>query len=209
MSDRNQVRKAKAPLEERFLFLTDALSPANQSTLKPALFEVEDRITGATRHLKLWRKTNTAIDDDLRRLVDAMAWAASLALSEDHVSPANCRRLSGPGLRTFLRIAEQWHLTTDEQANALGMSKADFARQSEVALAGGDVTLPLDVLLRLSAILGIYKVLVTLFGDRGLEWLNGPHGALWSDGRRPKDVMTSGNVESLLACRRHLDQLCG
>jgi hypothetical protein len=30
------------------------------------LFEVDDRTTGATRSLKLWRKTDTAVDVDLR-----------------------------------------------------------------------------------------------------------------------------------------------
>jgi hypothetical protein len=46
---------------------------------------------------------------------------------------------------------------TDEQAQALGMSSADLVEASEAAIAGGVIELPVDVLLRISAILGIHK----------------------------------------------------
>lgn len=55
-------------LEERFTFLGDAVAPGDKVALKPALFEVEDRLTGAARTLKLWRKTGTSVDEDLRGL---------------------------------------------------------------------------------------------------------------------------------------------
>jgi hypothetical protein len=55
-------------LENRFTFLGDAVALGSRAALKPALFEVEDRATGAARTLKLWRKTGTAVDADLRGL---------------------------------------------------------------------------------------------------------------------------------------------
>src|SRR5581483_8491109 len=65
------TRKVKAklpPLDERFEFVGDALAPGDRAALKSAVFEVEDRVTGAARSLKLWRKTGAAVDEDLRRL---------------------------------------------------------------------------------------------------------------------------------------------
>lgn len=65
------TRKAKAkmpPLDERFEFVGDAVAPGDRQALKSAVFEVEDRATGAARTLKLWRKTGTSVDEDLRRL---------------------------------------------------------------------------------------------------------------------------------------------
>jgi hypothetical protein len=55
-------------LDDRFTFIGDAVAPGNQDVLKPSLFEVEDRTTGAARNLKLWRKTGTPVDADLRGL---------------------------------------------------------------------------------------------------------------------------------------------
>lgn len=66
---KNKAPKQKSnSLEERFLFLGDGISLAGQTALKSALFEVEERSSGISRKLKLWRKTGTPIDEDLRRL---------------------------------------------------------------------------------------------------------------------------------------------
>jgi hypothetical protein len=65
--DRKPKRK-RASLDDRFTFLGDGVGPSDQSAFKSMLFEVEDRASGAARSLKLWRKTGTPIDEDLRRL---------------------------------------------------------------------------------------------------------------------------------------------
>lgn len=56
------------PLEARFDFVGDAVSPGDRGALRSALFDVEDKVTGQERGLKLWRKTGTAVDEDLRQL---------------------------------------------------------------------------------------------------------------------------------------------
>jgi hypothetical protein len=68
MNENKRKKGASASLEDRFVFLGDGMSLGSQSPLKPALFEVEDTLTGASRRLKLWRKTGGPIDEDLRRL---------------------------------------------------------------------------------------------------------------------------------------------
>jgi hypothetical protein len=62
-------RKQKKPsLEDRFEFIGDAVAPGDRAALRSALFEVVDLHSGADRSLKLWRKTGTPADDDLRQL---------------------------------------------------------------------------------------------------------------------------------------------
>ncbi|HVM78162.1 MAG TPA: AAA domain-containing protein [Stellaceae bacterium] len=66
---KNKKTGRKRSLDDRFEFVGDAVAPANREKLKAALFEVEDRDDGdAERTLKLWRKTGTPLDDDLRAL---------------------------------------------------------------------------------------------------------------------------------------------
>ena len=68
MKQREKANAGKDSLEERFEFVGDAVAPGDQRALKSALYEVEDRLTGACRSLKLWRKTGAPVDEDLRRL---------------------------------------------------------------------------------------------------------------------------------------------
>ncbi|MFP4893922.1 hypothetical protein [Paraburkholderia sp. EG304] len=68
MPRENNVKRNKASLDHKFEFLEDAIAPGDRLALRPAVFEVEEKVSGAERNLKLWRKTGTALDDDLRQL---------------------------------------------------------------------------------------------------------------------------------------------
>lgn len=61
-------RRKLPPLEDRFVFTGIASTLGDRKILHSSLHEVEDRATGYERSLKLWRKTGTAVDDDLRQL---------------------------------------------------------------------------------------------------------------------------------------------
>lgn len=61
-------RRKLPPLETRFLFTSEPVTPKALKTLRSAMYEVEDRQDGQERILKLWRKTGTALDQDLRQL---------------------------------------------------------------------------------------------------------------------------------------------
>lgn len=56
------------PLDERFEFLSDGIVSENRQTLKSVIYEVEDKKSGTPRILKLWKKTDSSVDDDLRQL---------------------------------------------------------------------------------------------------------------------------------------------
>lgn len=68
MATRRNSKRPKQTLETRFNFVGDAVAPANREALRSAMFEVEDRSSGIERCLKLWRKTGTPVDEDLRQL---------------------------------------------------------------------------------------------------------------------------------------------
>ena len=73
------------------------------------------------------------------------------------------KRLSGPALRTFFRIADLWVLSVDEQMTLLGLTaKSTFYKWKK----NPDVVLPRDTLERISYVVGIYKALQILLPDK-------------------------------------------
>ena len=54
--------------EERFDFQGDAIAVVEGPILRTALHRVLERTTGAERMLRIWRKTGTSADRDLRQL---------------------------------------------------------------------------------------------------------------------------------------------
>jgi uncharacterized protein (DUF2384 family) len=131
----------------------------------------------------------------------------------DQVDPvladaATRRRLSGPALRTFLRIAELWGLSEAEKLRALGLpGRSTYYGWIDKARRERPFALGLDVLLRISAVLGIHKALRIVFpNDRDAEaWLLAANRGPSFGGQRPIDLITSGTQDGLLTVRRHLD----
>lgn len=78
---------------------------------------------------------------------------------------------------------------------------------AEEGRADESLTLPLDTLLRISAVLGIHKALAILFVREGeaLAWLRSPHEGPLFGGQSPIGVMLSGSHDGLLVVRRYLD----
>ena len=126
--------------------------------------------------------------------------------------PATRRRLSGPGLRTFLAIADLWGLTDEQRRLILGYpARSTYRAWVKKAREHRDITLSGDVLMRISAVLGIYKGLRILFADddKGVEWLQRPHKARVFGGAPPIELITSGTQDALLTVRRFVDAACG
>jgi uncharacterized protein (DUF2384 family) len=133
-------------------------------------------------------------------------------LDAKQFSPANRRRLSAPGLRTFLAIADLWGLTEDERLFILGLpSRSTYYNWLRAVREHRDVTLDVDVLTRISAVLGIHQALGVLFASEreGVDWLRTPHGAVVFGGRPPIALVTSGTQDGLLTVRRFLDAARG
>jgi uncharacterized protein (DUF2384 family) len=124
----------------------------------------------------------------------------------------DARRLSGPGLRTFLAIADLWRLTGEQQRLILGgPSLSTFRRWRKKALEHRGILLGRDALLRISAVLGVYAGLKDLFADdfESLAWLYQPHGAPSFGGKPPIDFICEGSLDGPLTVRRFIDAALG
>src|SRR3546814_2209594 len=89
-------------------------------------------------------------------------------------------------------------------------------RHTRCALVTGVQTcaLPIsvDVLLRISAVLGVHKALRILFGgarDEEVAWLRDPHDALSFGGQPPMALLTNGTQDGIMLVRRYLDAFRG
>jgi hypothetical protein len=129
-------------------------------------------------------------------------------LDNARFAPANRRRLSPPALRTFLAIADLWGLTEEQRLLVLGYpSRSTYHNWCKQAREHGAFTLDVDVLTRISAVLGIHQALGILFPTErlGAELLRTAHNAVIFGGRPPLDLVASGSQDGLLSVRRFLD----
>ena len=134
--------------------------------------------------------------------------AGPMCLDAPAFSTAARRRLSAPGLRTFLAIADLWGLTEEQRRLILGMPpRSTYQSWVKAVREHRDILLDLDVLTRISAILGIHQALGVLHRteQEGLAWLRGPHKAIVFGGKPPLELITSGSQDALLTVRRFLD----
>src|SRR3977135_1739876 len=128
-------------------------------------------------------------------------------LDNSRFAPANRRRLSAPALRTFLAIADLWGLTEEQRLLILGYpSRSTDHNWCKQAREHGAFTLDVDVLTRISAVLGIHQGLGILFPTEqlGVEWLRNPHNAVVFGGHPPPHPGTRGAHEGILSVRRFL-----
>jgi hypothetical protein len=133
-------------------------------------------------------------------------------IDADAFSAASRRRLSGPALRTFLAIADLWGLTEAQRLLLLGLpSRSTYHAWARAAREHREVSLDLDVLMRLSAVLGIHQALQVLHEREaeGIAWLKGAHRAPVFGGQSPLAVMTGGSQDAILTVRRFLDAARG
>lgn len=118
-------------------------------------------------------------------------------------------RLASAGLRAFVRIAEAWGLSVDEQLVLLGQPARStfFAWRQHPEKA----RLSRDTLERLSNLLGIYKSLQILLPEPAAAdaWVRQPNSAEAFGGRSALQRMLAGNVGDLNFVRRYLDGVRG
>ena len=136
----------------------------------------------------------------------------SPVLDLERFSPKNRRRLSAPGLRTFLAIADLWGLTEEQRRLILGLpSRSTYHNWIKTAREHRELVLDLDVLTRISAVLGIHQALGVLHNSEqeGVSWLRNPHLSLVFGGQAPLDLLSCGTQDGLLTVRRFLDAARG
>ncbi len=114
------------------------------------------------------------------------------------------KNVSVPALRTLFRIAEAWKLGSKELMPLLGNPpRSTFYKWKQ----GENVTLPHDVLERISYLFGIYSALQVLLpkAEAADAWIKKPNTAPLFGGRSALDRMLSGQVADLYVVRQYLD----
>lgn len=122
------------------------------------------------------------------------------------LTPLERRRLTGPGLRAFFRIAEAWRLDPHEQMKLLGVtSPTTFLRWRKGAVQAVNAA----TLERISLCVGIFKLINILFSvpARADDWMRKPNSAPLFRGRSAIDVMLEGDLDGLYTVRRCLNAM--
>lgn len=110
-------------------------------------------------------------------------------------------------LKAFSKIMAEWQLPIHEAAALADMSESTWKRARKPNYAG-DLTH--DQLLRLSAVVGIYKALNLYFSDPiAKRWVVLPNDGPLFGGERPIDTMIREGLPQFLQVRTYLDALRG
>ena len=121
----------------------------------------------------------------------------------DLASRAERERLSAPGLKAFFNIMECWQIR-DEDARLLlgGLSNGPYYTWKKQP----DRLLDMDVLTRISYLIGIFKALNILYGEKlADEWVGLPNTNSFFDGRTPLEYMMRGGLPAMHIVRGLLD----
>ncbi|HEY0846038.1 MAG TPA: MbcA/ParS/Xre antitoxin family protein [Noviherbaspirillum sp.] len=112
-------------------------------------------------------------------------------------------RLSKSALKGFFRLAEAWKLRDDDARELLGgLSSSAFYEWKK----NPDRVLEVDRITRISYLIGIYKALHILYGDKlADEWVSLPNRNLIFGGRTPLAYMQSGGLLAMQTVRKLLD----
>ncbi len=123
---------------------------------------------------------------------------------QPRVSYTSAGNVAAPVLRTLFRIADAWQLGSKELMKLLGSPpRSTFYKWKQ----GEHVTLPHDVLERISYLFGIYSALQVLLpkAEAADAWIKKPNSAPLFGGKSALDRMLSGQVADLYVVRQYLD----
>jgi len=135
----------------------------------------------------------------LQPAVAGFSWDTAVDLSKKE----NRTRLSPAALQGVLRIAAHWKLR-DEDTRVLlgGMSSGSFYAMKN----GGIKVLDEDRLTRVSLLIGIYKALNILYGQKLADaWMALPNTNPMFGGDSPLSYAKKGGIPALVRVRQLLD----
>lgn len=130
--------------------------------------------------------------------------AAANRLDEASAVLRESARASGPALRAFTAIADDWELAPKQRQSVLGLAPSTYYAYLKRAESA---RLSPDTLERVSYVLGIFKALRILLPRREarLAWLRNANADPEFGGAAPLEVMAAGKVANLYRVRRYLD----
>ncbi|WP_020652109.1 antitoxin Xre/MbcA/ParS toxin-binding domain-containing protein [Massilia niastensis] len=125
------------------------------------------------------------------------------AVLVDLNSKSERERLSHAALKGFFKLAAAWQLRDDDARELLGgLSSSSYYDWKK----NPDRLLEVDRITRISYLLGIYKALHILYGDKlADEWVQLPNTNAIFAGRTPLATMLGGGLVAMQTVRRLLD----
>jgi hypothetical protein len=133
--------------------------------------------------------------------------AGSQVTAGDRFGSDERGRVNGPGLRTFLKLALRWDLTEAEQVRILRAPSAEQLRVwRNVSFTNDALILPIDLLMRISAVIGLFGDLqqITATVEEERRWLRGRNTTGPFRGRVPIEILRDGTLENMLDVRRYV-----
>ncbi|WP_292039252.1 antitoxin Xre/MbcA/ParS toxin-binding domain-containing protein [Massilia sp. UBA6681] len=125
------------------------------------------------------------------------------AILVDLNSRAERERLSRSALMGFFKLAASWQVRDDDARELLGgLSSSSYYDWKK----NPDRVLEVDRITRISYLLGIYKALHILYGDKlADEWVHLPNSNPVFAGRSPLAYMLAGGLIAMQTVRKLLD----
>ncbi|CAN7479098.1 antitoxin Xre/MbcA/ParS toxin-binding domain-containing protein [Duganella sp. LjRoot269] len=116
---------------------------------------------------------------------------------------AERERLSKAALKGFFKLAAAWKLRDDDARELLGgISSSAYYEWKKHP----ERTLEVDCITRISYLLGTYKALHILYGDKlADEWMALPNTNLIFGGRSPLAYISAGGLPAMQTLRQLLD----
>jgi uncharacterized protein (DUF2384 family) len=143
--------------------------------------------------------------------VNALAVVPDLGLDlrkiPDLADPATRARLSPAAIVAFFSIVDKWQLRNEDAMAMLGgISHGryfDLKRNRKGLLSQDELT-------RISLLIGIFKALNILFGQRlANQWTSRPNSNPMFNGAPPLQYLSRGGVPAMIGVRRLLDSRRG
>ena len=130
---------------------------------------------------------------------------AVLAFKGLSLSREDCQRFSGPCLRSFFKVAEEWKLNDKEQMRLLGIKSYQALNRRR---KGKKVILNNTQIEMLGWVFSIYKDLYILFKNTEAvnEWMKKPNQAPMFQGKSAMEYIMKGDLpmERMLNVRNYI-----
>jgi uncharacterized protein (DUF2384 family) len=143
--------------------------------------------------------------------VNALAVVPDLGLDlrkiPDLAAPATRARLSPAAIVAFFAVVDKWQLKNEDAMAMLG--GISHGRYFELKRHRKGL-LSQDELTRISLLIGIFKALNILFGQRlANQWTSRPNSNPMFNGAPPLQYLSRGGVPAMIGVRRLLDSRRG